>query len=152
MKPKFLIEVFGILAMLAVVIAGYVYAPVFFPKPDVSLALSDCDPGVRTCRATLPDGGTLEISLSPLPVPLVKPFKVEVRLSGVTARQVEVDFAAIGMDMGINRVRLAEEKGLHSATASLPVCITGPMAWQATVLIETASARMAIPFRFSTRS
>jgi len=35
---------------------------------------------------------------------------------------------------------------------TLPVCITGAMDWQATVLIENGGERIAIPWRFSSGS
>jgi hypothetical protein len=42
--------------------------------------------------------------------------------------------------------------GLHAAEVMLPVCITGQMDWQATVLIEAGSRRIAIPFKFASGS
>ena len=52
--------------------------------------------------------------------------------------------------MGLNRPELvARGDGLFSGEATLPVCITGAMDWQATVLIENGSERIAIPYRFS---
>jgi len=153
MKTKYLIEISGILALIAIVVLGYHYAPAWLTKSDVTLPLSSCDPGESLCKVDLPGGGQVELRLSPQPVPLVKPFQIEVRLQGLHARQIDVDFSAIGMDMGYNRPRLqAAEAGRFVATTSLPVCITGPMEWQATLMIETLSARTAIPFRFSTRS
>ena len=44
----------------------------------------------------------------------------------------------------------ARGAGSYTAEVTLPVCITGSMDWQATVLIETGGERVAIPYRFST--
>ena len=64
--------------------------------------------------------------------------------------RVEVDFAGIDMNMGLNRIELVSGvPGLHAGEATLPVCITGQMDWQVTVLIETGSERIAIPYRFA---
>lgn len=153
MKSKYLIEIAGILALIAIVAFGYHYAPALLVQSDVNLPLSACDPGKSACTVDLPGGGQVALTLSPQPVPLVKPFQIEVRLHGLNARRIDVDFAAIGMDMGYNRPRLQmAEAGRFVATTSLPVCVTGPMEWQVTLMIETLGARTAIPFRFSTRS
>ena len=81
---------------------------------------------------------------------MVRPFQVEVRLEGIDAGRIEVDFAGIEMNMGFNRIELtAGAAGLHAGEASLPVCISGQMDWQVTVLVETGRQRIAIPFRFA---
>lgn len=154
MKAKHLIELTGIGLLLAVIGLGYRYAPQFMQPAELTMPVADCDPGRQNCQVTLPDGATLTLALSPQPVPLVKPFQVAVHVQGMSPRQIDVDFAAVGMDMGYNRPRLRAqpEAGHFAATTSLPVCITGPMQWQATVLVETLTARIAIPFRFSTRT
>lgn len=56
------------------------------------------------------------------------------------------------MNMGYNRPALAAAApGMFVGSASLPVCVTGSMAWQATVLLETDRARIAVPFRFDSK-
>jgi hypothetical protein len=56
------------------------------------------------------------------------------------------------MKMGYNRSQLERQSGSDRASrqASLPVCITGSMEWEATVLVDTGKAILAIPFRFVT--
>lgn len=153
MKPRFLIEISGITLLIAIVAIGYLFAPNLIPRSDVNLPLSACDPGRAPCKVALPSGGEIELRFTPQPVPLVKPFQVELRAKDLQIRQVDVDFNAIGMDMGYNRPRLKPDgHGLYAATTSLPVCVTGAMEWQATVMIETLTTRIAVPFRFSTHS
>jgi hypothetical protein len=85
------------------------------------------------------------------PIPLVKPFAVEVATRGFSPARIEVDFAGIDMNMGLNRPQLqAGGDGRFVGEVTLPVCITGHMDWQATVLIETGSERIAVPYRFGT--
>jgi hypothetical protein len=52
--------------------------------------------------------------------------------------------------MGYNRVRLLKQPdGLRFAgQGDLPVCVTGAMQWQATVIVETDKATIGVPFRF----
>ena len=66
-------------------------------------------------------------------------------------RVVVIDFSGVDMDMGYNRPLLQEATdGVFKGEATLPVCVTGRMTWQATVLVETGRTRIAVPFRFVT--
>lgn len=151
MNKKILMDVIGILAIALVVVVGYKLSPLLLPKADVTVQPDPaCDLNRAACRVALPGGGQLELAMNPRPIPMVKPFQVEVKLEGVNASRIEVDFAGIDMNMGLNRIELvAGATGRHVGEAALPVCITGQMEWQATVLVETAGQRIAIPFRFA---
>jgi hypothetical protein len=52
--------------------------------------------------------------------------------------------------MGYNRPLLAaaKEAGTFAGQGNLPVCITGTMIWQATVLVSSGGKNIAVPFRF----
>ncbi|MFN4148266.1 MAG: hypothetical protein ACK4E4_01795, partial [Rhodocyclaceae bacterium] len=100
------------------------------------------------CSANLPEG-RLSFALMPRPIPVATPLDVEVELEGLHAERVKVDFAGVEMSMGYNRQTLrALGNGRFAGKATLPVCVTGRMLWQATVLVETGSQRIAVPFRF----
>ena len=148
MTKKLLLDAVILLALAVLGVVGYKLAPLFNPKTDVALPISSCDPGKQACVATLPDGGQLEFSIEPRPVPALKPLKLQVTLKGSEARRIEVDFAGTDMKMGYNRPALEGEHGRYIGQAHLPVCITGKMEWEATVLVETSKALVAIPFRF----
>lgn len=150
-NKKILIDIIGILLITLVVVVGYKLSPLLLPKADLTvLPAAGCNLHQSPCAATLPGGGSIELSLSPRPIPMVAPLQVAVRVQGSEARQVEVDFTGVDMNMGLNRPRLADQgQGRFTAEATLPVCITGHMDWQATVLVETAKERIAVPFRFS---
>lgn len=142
-----------ILLMLAILgVVAYKMAPLLNPKTDVTLPLSTCNLGQQSCVATLPDGGQLVFSISPLPIPSLKPLHLEVTVRNSEARQIEVDFAGTEMKMGFNRPRLEKLGERFIGKTSLPVCITGTMEWDATVLVETPKSLVAVPFRFSTTS
>lgn len=130
--------------------AAYLLAPLLRPSSDLAAPLSDCDLNFGPCRAGLPGGGTVELSLSPRPVPALAPLQLEVKTEGVAADRVEVDLAGVDMNMGYNRPLLtpAGEPGRFLGPASLPVCTTGAMTWQATVLIQSGGKSLAVPFRF----
>lgn len=151
MKKNILIDVIGVLLIALVMVVGYKLSPILMPKADVTLQPDPgCDLNRQRCAVSLPGGGRVELSSKVQPIPMVKPFQVMVVTSGIEPARVEVDFTGIDMNMGLNRPELrAEGEGRYTAEVTLPVCITGNMDWQATLLIETASQRIAIPYRFS---
>lgn len=151
-NKKILIDVIGLELIALVVVIGYKLSPILLPQADLTVQPDPvCNLQREACRVTLPAGGQVELRMGTHPVPLVKPFEVAVTTSGFSPTRVDVDFAGIDMNMGLNRPQLmARQPGEYSAEATLPVCISGHMDWQATVLIETGRERIAIPYRFST--
>lgn len=143
------------LAIVALVvllgILGYYLAPLLQPKTDVTVPLVACDLNTGPCHAELPGGGRLAFSITPRPVPALKTLGLEASVTGAPVQKVEVDFAGVDMKMGFNRPALnSTGPGTFSGQASLPVCTTGKMLWQATVLVDTGRQVIALPFRFET--
>jgi len=153
-NKKILIDLIGILLIALVVVVGYKLSPILLPKADVVVQPDPaCDLQRQACAVKLPAGGSVELEMGTRPIPMVKPFEVRVTTSGISPGRVEVDFAGVEMNMGFNRPELSPRgNGLHSAQVTLPVCITGAMDWQVTVLIENGGQRVAIPYRFSSGS
>jgi hypothetical protein len=145
-------DVIGLELIALVVVVGYKMSPMLLPKADVTIQPDPvCNLQREACSVALPSGGKIQLAMATRPVPLVKPFEVQVTTSGFSPTRVEVDFAGIDMNMGLNRPQLAARgEGLYATEVTLPVCITGHMDWQATVLVESGSERIAIPYRFST--
>ncbi len=146
-----LVDLAIILVLVLIAIVGYKYSPLLLPKADLTVTpAAGCNLNLRTCRADLPGGGGIELTLTPHPIPVVHPFQVEARLSGLSAERIEIDFVGINMDMGYNRQPLSETSDkLFTGQASLPVCVTGRMDWQATLLVESDHRRIAVPFYFA---
>lgn len=140
-----------IVTLISIAVAGYFASPFLLPKADLRISPDPgCDLQRGKCAATLPNGERIELALLPRPIPALAPLRVEVGVTGFSARRVEVDFAGETMNMGYNRTLLASMGGgLHAGEATLPVCITGSMDWIVTVLIETDRRRIAVPFRVS---
>jgi len=151
-RRKLVIDI-GILAAVAALgILAFYASPLLAPRSDVSLPVSDCDLGSGPCAVTLPTGGVAEIELSPRPIPALRPLQVSVALRDSNADKVEVDFAGVDMQMGFNRPQLTPAAdGRFNGTTSLPVCVTGSMPWQATVMIHSGRSIIAVPFRFDVR-
>jgi len=141
-----------VIAVLALLLAslgvlGYKLSP--RASADVTLAVSVCDPGLQACTAMLPGGGQLELAIEPRPIRPLQALDLSVKVDGVTARQVELDFAGSDMQMGYNRPVLAGAEGRFTGRTTLPVCVSGNMLWIVTVLLAIENRRIAIPFRFT---
>lgn len=154
MNRKILIDAVGILLLALIVVVGYKLSPLLLPKADrVVEPAPGCDLQRGPCSAALPNGGSLKFSISPRPIPLVSPLALEVDLAGVEADSVAVDFSGVDMDMGMNRPAMSPRGGgRYTGEGSLPVCVTGSMQWQATVLLHAGHERIAVPFRFTSGS
>lgn len=152
MNKKILIDLIGLLLIALIGVVGYKLSPLLLPKSDVTVTPdAQCNLQQNPCAVGLPGGGELQLAFGTLPVPLVQAFPVSVRVQGEAAQQVEIDFSGVDMNMGFNRQRLAAQgEGMFAGEATLPVCVTGRMVWQATVLLERGRARIAVPFRFVT--
>ena len=138
--------------LLGIAIAGHFFSPLLLPKADIK-AVPDagCNLQAQACAALLPDGARIELSITPRPIPILTPLRVEVSLSGLKANKMEIDFAGETMNMGYNRSELAATgPGRYTSTISLPVCVSGGMTWVATVIIATEQQRITVPFRFDT--
>ena len=154
LNKKILMDAIAILAIVLIAVVGYKLSPLLLPKADIVATIAPgCDLHRRACVARLPDGGRIELSISPQPIPMLEALQVEVRTIGLEPSKVEVDFAGVDMNMGYNRPELAPANGagpgLFRGEAALPVCVTGKMAWAATVVVETGRSRIAAPFRFN---
>lgn len=137
--------IIAILAMLAAAAAGYLW----LPRADIPLPLvAGCRLDRQPCSAALPDGGRIEMALEPRPVPTSSPVRVIVTVAGMQPDSVEVSFAGVDMNMGLHRLPLAAAGGHHVGETTLPVCVTGRMVWEATVMLTVGRNNLSVPFRF----
>ncbi len=151
MTKNLLLDIAILLALAVLGVVAYKLAPLLQPKTDIVLPLSSCNLNHNPCVATLPDGGQMEFSIEPRPIPALRPLQLQASFRGSAVRRVEVDLAGTQMKMGYNRPLLAAQAGnstRFTGPASLPVCITGSMEWEATVLVDDGKALVAVPFRF----
>lgn len=152
-RSSFLVDSAMVLALILIGVVGYKASPLLLPKADITAAPDPaCDLHRGACRVALPTGGSLSFALTPRPVPVIAPLEMSVELEGASADRVAVDFAGVSMNMGFNRPGLEPVVGSEghrfTGQATLPVCVTGRMTWQATVLVESGAQRIAVPYRF----
>ncbi len=145
-----LIDLSILLALALIGVVGYKLSPLLLAPADITATPeAGCDLQRQACRAALPDGRSIELSIAPRPIPVVAPLAVTATLNGFTAQSVVIDFAGVTMNMGLNRTTLNSSDQRHFAGEStLPVCVTGRMAWQATALIAAEGQKIAATFLF----
>ena len=131
---------------------GYKLSPLLLAKADLTITpVAGCELNAQACAAELPGGARVELAITPRPIPVVKPLQISVKISGVAAEKIEVDFSGLSMNMGYNRQTLvADGQGRYTGGAMLPVCITGRMVWQATLIVHPGAGgqKIAVPFLF----
>jgi hypothetical protein len=149
-KRSLFVDLAIIAALGLIAFLGYRYSPLLLPKADLTLTpVPGCDLNQAACTAEMAGGGRVELAIAPHPIPVIRPLKATVSLTGMTASKVEVDFAGVAMDMGLNRITLLPAgNGSYAGETTIPVCVTGRMLWRATVVVETDRQRIAVPFQF----
>lgn len=111
----------------------------------------DCELRDGPCHAELPSGGSIEFSIEPRSIPLMKPLSLTVNVRDIKVTAAEIDFIGIGMNMGYNRPQLKQvSNNRFEGNTTLPVCILQRMEWEARLLLETDKGTVMAPFRFYT--
>lgn len=95
--------------------------------------------GVDTRLSLAFDGELRELTILP----------IEVRLEGIVAEEVMVEFVGRNMYMGINRFPLtAQGNGVFRGDGQIGICTESVMPWRAQVVIETPQGRKGSWFDF----
>jgi len=139
---------FSAVALVAWIKVG----PMLDPEAALAAPLDpDCDLRKGPCEAVFPDGARVAFGITPRRIPPAEKLELWVRTQGIDARQVEVDFAGVDMNMGFNRAPLDRiGPGEFAGSGMLPVCVRARMTWEARVLLHTDEGLAAARFRFDT--
>jgi hypothetical protein len=79
-NKKILIDLIGLLLIALVVVVGYKLSPLLLPRADVVVQPDPaCNLQRQACAVILPSGGTVELAMGTRPIPMVRPFEVQVR-------------------------------------------------------------------------
>ncbi len=145
----------GAVALLVLAIAAtavYKSLPLLRPVAVATAPLDPaCDLRQGPCTSTPFEGAAVSLSIEPRSIPVVQPLQLEVVVENLDPQEVTVDFSGVDMNMGFNRASLeARGGGRHVGTAMLPVCVRSRMEWEATVMLETGSGLVTVPYRFET--
>lgn len=154
MKTKLVWLSVGAIAIGMIAYSLYRVWPILFPQVvAIAPLVPSCDLRQGPCTGSLPEGGKVRFEIEPRSLPVLQPLALSVRIEGLGARAVEVDFAGTDMNMGYNRVQLEAGGSDHwQGQVTLPICVRNRMNWEAKVLLTTDLGLMAVPFRFATFS
>lgn len=120
----------------------------------VAQPVGQCHLQQGPCEAVFHTGGKVTLSMSPRPIQELKRIRIKVRLQGIDAKSVYVDFRGQNMYMGYNRPKLEKlAPGQFSGSWTLASCglDVEHMIWQTVVLIQTNKQRMSAPFMLETQ-
>lgn len=142
----------GLLLTAVCVLALYRAWPLLFPEVATSIpADPSCDLRAGPCTSSLDGTTRVSFAIEPRDIPLVKRLMLQVELQGLEAREVEVDFSGVDMNMGFNRFKLSPAgEGVFTGQGILPICVRDAMEWEAKVLISTPSGLKSVAYRFIT--
>ena len=151
-QDKILWIVVGILLFTAVTLLIYVQ---FFHQSQEIIERAtlnpECNKAEFPCSVNLKNGGSVQLTISPQPVEVMKPLKVQIKLNRVEVKRVVAQFNGVGMNMGMNRYIFSKESdGSFLATVTLPVCIRNRMEWDAEIHLETDRGIIIAPYKFET--
>lgn len=116
---------------------------------DDQLVAGACDLNKGPCRAELGADTSVEVTLSPRPIPLAQPLEATAVVRGFTPARAELRIRSTTMSMGLTRIRFEPRDGILFGTNQLPVCVSGTMTWLATLRLDGEDVAH---FRFDTRT
>lgn len=115
------------------------------------LATPSCDLHRHDCSVDLGEGRVLTLSVeAPQGIRALELLPLTVRMEGIEAQSVSIDFVGREMDMGLHRFALSQQdKGLFEGVGQVPICTESSMPWQARVIVETPAGRLGSRFDFT---
>jgi len=140
------------ISILLIPLAVSVFISLSDEDVDTTASLDPaCDLQRGPCQSVFPNGGKVVLSIEPRPIQALKRLQIRVQTQGLDAQSVQVDFRGVNMNMGYNRPQLKKvTAGQFTGTWVLASCGLERMIWEATVLVETPSQKMAAPFPLET--
>lgn len=142
----------AVIGLGAVAFGGYMASRMLISPVTVALVPeAGCDLQHVPCRALLPEGGQIMLSIAPRPIPLVKPVTLDVEISGLDADEVEADISTVDMYTGPNRRKLrAVTDNIFTTETVLGACTRDTMRWRVIVRVRDGRRIYSAPFEFVT--
>lgn len=137
---------YGVLAVVGLVAVALITAAVLSMNTNRVLTLDPtCSLSKHACSRTLPDGTQVSMSIAPSLPSALKPFNVDVRLTGGEA--VRVEFSVLGADDGLDQAKLKQVGPGHwQGLGRLSLC--GNAAMTATAVVSIDGLDWRVPFGF----
>ncbi|MHB0774751.1 hypothetical protein [Halomonas sp. WWR20] len=109
---------------------------------------ASCQLGKQACTTDLGLHARLTFAIDS-ELQLMQPLMLDVRLEGIEAQTVAVEFIGRNMNMGLNRFHLEPQgNGVFRGIGQLGMCSEYVMPWRAQVIIETPEGRKGSWFDF----
>lgn len=146
MRSLFPRIVAGLAALIVLAAAGY-----FFWRQWPGHIEDGCNLHERLCSAPLTGGGRVILGFEPRPLGYNRPLQVSVVIEGARAEHVSLDLAGLDVPTSFNRIALAADKkpGHFKGEVWLPMCLSGPIDWQATVAVDAGGSVSLASFPFN---
>ncbi len=122
-------------------------------KTTVWPTISHCDLHHQECITTY-ENQTVQLKISPNPIPIARPLGIELSLKNFNESKVELDISGANMYMGYNRVNLIQDgpKGRYIGTSMLAFCSAQKMTWKITLIIHLKDgSQIQIPYLLETQ-
>jgi len=117
-----------------------------FVKQDKS-----CDLHKEACSIALKDGSRVTLSITPRPIPLMKPIKLHIVTKGIDLDKLDLKVFATNMNMGLIEKPIKKvKKDTYEAKITLPTCIVGGMIWDVNIIANEPSKSVGAVFEFQT--
>lgn len=109
-----------------------------------------CDLHVHPCAAMLGDKGRITLAVDANgQINALDIVPLEVKVEGIDAHHVSVDFVGRDMDMGIHRFGLtANDAGHFHGQGQVGICTQAVMPWRARVILDTPHGKLGSWFDF----
>lgn len=111
---------------------------------------SSCNLHIAPCSTMLGDKGrvTLHIQTNGR-IEALEILPLDVKVDGLKATQVDVDFIGRDMDLGLHRFALTEQSPHHfQGQGQVGICTQTVMPWRARVILNTTEGKMGSWFDF----
>ncbi|MGM0983069.1 MAG: hypothetical protein ACQEXG_06535 [Pseudomonadota bacterium] len=111
---------------------------------------TSCDLHLAPCTVPLGQDVSLRLTIAAEgPIRALERLPLEVRLAGIQAESVRVDFVGRDMDMGLHRFPLeAVGGGVFRGEGQVAICSEAVMPWRAKVVMDTPQGRLGSWFDF----
>lgn len=119
------------------------------PTGSSPLASTGCDLNRERCTADT-RWGTLQLELSPRPLPVLNPIAIEVRFDRANQTTISAQLDGVDMDMGPNLATLQRVDGQTlRGRLMIPICLTGTMKWRLRLVIRDGTREQTTDFSFA---
>ena len=142
-----------LLTLALLIVGGYVYKYFFQEVVTHHIKVNDCQISESSCEVFLDESKSLTIDISPKGMVPTKIMEIDVRLKGIDADKVIIDFEGIEIDHNLPSYNFDEVEDNHFNTKGfISLCTVRSMHWWANLVIFSGNESWKVSFPFETYS